>query len=110
VECLSLATSVCPLLGLFRIASLLRRSYQVSVFNLFLLVRLLFDFLLSLRLLGLKRQPRRRLAHVELTSDHVGDQAGTVFAEQVDFTPGLMYGRIGRRRVGDGPSHDIRLF
>ena len=31
------------------------------------------------------RQSRRCLTHVELTRDHVGDQAGAVFAEEGDF-------------------------
>jgi hypothetical protein len=30
-------------------------------------------------------QPRRRLAHVELAGHDVGDEAGAVFAEEVDF-------------------------
>ena len=34
------------------------------------------------RFFDLVRQPRRRLAHVELPGDHVGDQAGAVFARR----------------------------
>ncbi len=36
----------------------------------------------ALRLVGLVGQPRRRLAHVELAGDDVGDQAGAVLAEE----------------------------
>ena len=42
------------------------------------------SFVERLRLLDLLRQLRRRLAHVELAGDHVGDQAGAVFAEERD--------------------------
>ena len=38
-----------------------------------------------LALLHLLRQPRRRLAHVKLAGDHIGDQAGAVFAEEADL-------------------------
>ena len=32
-----------------------------------------------------------RLAHIELAGDDVGDQAGTVFAEKIDFSLGLCH-------------------
>ena len=35
------------------------------------------------RFLGFIRQSRRRFAYVELAGDHVGDQAGAVFVEEV---------------------------
>ena len=39
-------------------------------------------FLDRLRLLGHVRQPRRRLAYVELAGDDVGDEAGAVLARR----------------------------
>src|SRR5690606_9154013 len=44
------------------------------------------DLVDRLTVLDLVRQPRRRLAHVELAGDDVGDQAGAVLAEEVDLT------------------------
>ena len=61
-----------------------------------------------LRLIGLVRQPRRRLAHVELAGDHVGDQAGAVLAEEGDFALGAVSWRrsspaYSRSIVGRSP-------
>jgi hypothetical protein len=44
------------------------------------------SFIEGFGLLNFVRQPPRRLAHVKLTRDHVGDQAGAVLADEVDFT------------------------
>ena len=60
--------------------------------------------------LGLIRQPRRRLAHIELAGDHVGDQAGAVLAEERDFAPRAFDGSDDTRGgVVDEP-HDRGLF
>ncbi|MGH8470741.1 MAG: hypothetical protein ACREVY_17790 [Gammaproteobacteria bacterium] len=49
-----------------------------------------------LQFLGIFRQSRRRLAHVELAGHDVGDQAVAVFAEENDFAPGLSNYQITR--------------
>ena len=48
---------------------------------------------------GINRgQCGRRLAHVELAGDDIGDQAGAVFAEEVDFS----------LRMGNGTTESFR--
>ncbi len=63
-----------------------------------------------LRLLDFVRQPRRHLAHVQLAGDHVGDQAGAVFAEEGDF---VFCTRHSRKQFPSRISHlinDLPLF
>ena len=49
---------------------------------------------------GLVRQPRRRLAHVQLAGHHVGDEPGAVLLEQFDLASGAE--RWRRTMIGSG--------
>ena len=59
---------------------------RVKVHAFLVILRQYFQVVERFRFFSFVREPYRRLAHIQLAGDDVGNQTGAVFAEEGDFT------------------------